>query len=409
MKILLINHYAGSPEMGMEFRPYYMAQEWIKQGHKVYILAATHSHIRANNPKTSLDFEEQDLKGVKYLWIKTPSYEGNGLRRVKNIIHFLRKVNKFKSRIQSVIKPDLVIASSTYPADNYVARRIAKKSNALHFYEVHDLWPLSPIELGGMSKLHPFIIWMQMAENYAYRSADAVISMLPNTIEHMMSHGLEKEKWNYVPNGFVRKDWDNPIALNEQTLSQISEIRKKHKNIIGYTGTLGLANALDTYIDAAKLSKEDIAFVMVGTGPEKDRLQARITKEELHHVFILDSVSKTEVPSLLNEFDILFIGLQSQKLFRFGISPNKLIDYMMAEKPIIKAIDSGNDPVSDSKCGISIPPEQPSAIQNAIVSLLALSESERIEMGKRGRVYAEQNHNYENLTKKFTAIAENLR
>ena len=136
MNILLINHYAGSPELGMEFRPFYLAKEWIKQGHQVYILASTHSHIRAKNPDFNQRFTLQELEGINYIWLKTPKYDGNGISRVKNIASFLFYANQYASKISEMSKPDLVIASSTYPADNYLAHRMAKKNKAKHIYEV---------------------------------------------------------------------------------------------------------------------------------------------------------------------------------------------------------------------------------------------------------------------------------
>ena len=50
MNILLLNHYAGTPALGMEFRPYYLAREWVRLGHRVQILAASYSHVRACRP-----------------------------------------------------------------------------------------------------------------------------------------------------------------------------------------------------------------------------------------------------------------------------------------------------------------------------------------------------------------------
>ena len=71
MNIVLINHYAGSPEMGMEFRPYYFAREWVKMGHKVDIIAADFSHLRRKNPNVSEDFQTDVIDGINYHWIKT--------------------------------------------------------------------------------------------------------------------------------------------------------------------------------------------------------------------------------------------------------------------------------------------------------------------------------------------------
>jgi len=405
MNIFLINHYAGSPEMGMEYRPYYLAKEWINLGHNVTILVANNSHIRQYNPELNSDIIEEDIDGIKYIWVNTPKYEGNGIGRIKNMFAFIKKTMYKASYFANKYKPDVVIASSTYPSDNYVAKKISKLSGAKFIYEVHDLWPLSPMELGGMSKLHPFIVAMQHAESFAYRKADAVISMLPKTQEHMKSHGLDLKKWHYIPNGVILDEWNNKAKLNDKTLQQISEIKSRFDKIVAYTGTLGLANALDSLILSAEIVK-DVAIIIVGKGPEKENLQKLIADKNLQNVFILESINKQEIPSLLQIFDILYIGLQYQSLFRFGISPNKLIDYMMAAKPIIQAIDAGNNVVKEVGCGIDIEPENPRAIANAITELINKPKEKLEKMGQNGHNFVLKNHDYSILAKKFVNIMQ---
>ncbi len=393
--------------MGMEYRPYYLAKEWINLGHNVTILLANNSHIRQYNPKLKSNFEEQIIDGIKYAWVKTPSYKGNGFGRIKNIFAFVYKSFRKAKYLSESIKPDVVIASSTYPSDNYVAQKIAKLSGAKYIYEVHDLWPLSPMELGGMSKYHPFIMLMQHGENFAYKNADAVISMLPKTKDHMQKHGLDLKKWYYIPNGIILDEWANKKELNSKTKNEILKIKSKFNKIIAYTGTLGLANSLDTLILSAEIVK-NIAFVIVGKGPEKENLENLIQEKQINNVFILESIHKQEIPSLLNMFDFLHIGLQHQPLFRFGISPNKLIDYMMAGKPIIQAIDAGNNVVKEVACGIDIEPENPKAIADAINKLISLPQTELEKMGQNGKEFVIRNHDYKILAKKFITIVQNI-
>lgn len=407
MNILLINHYAGSPEMGMEYRPYYMAQQWTKRGHDVTIIASTESHIRKKNPNIQYDFEEALIDDIRYVWVKTPKYDGNGKMRAWNMIRFTMKLWFNALRISQTYKPEVVIASSTYTTDNYAAMKIAKISNAQYFYEVHDLWPLSPIELGGMSASHPFIKIMQAGENYAYKYCDKLISMLPHTQEHMKAHGLDLAKWRYIPNGICLQEWNSADAIPEELLKQIQMLREKGKRFIAYAGTLGLANALENLVNAAKLVKnKDAYFMIFGMGPEEAALKNLIEKEGLSNVALMGSVPKTVIPTLLSEMDILYIGLQGQSLFRFGISPNKLIDYMMSSKPIIQAIDAGNDMVSEAQCGISIEPENAKSLANAVDNLLQKSEAELQELGNNGREYAMRNHTYEKLAEQFLAIMQ---
>ena len=197
MNILLINHYAGSPKHGMEFRPYYLAQEWVKAGHHVRIVASDFSHVRSHQPRRKSDGSttwHESIDGVDYQWIATPEYKGNGVSRGRNIAAFLARIFFSSRQIAEDFRPDAVIASSTYPMDIWVARRIATLANAKLVFEVHDLWPLSPIEIGGMLPSHPFIRLCQIAENSAYRDAELVVSMLPNVAMHALQKGLPLDR-----------------------------------------------------------------------------------------------------------------------------------------------------------------------------------------------------------------------
>ena len=128
MNILIINHYAGSPEMGMEFRPYYFAREWVAMGHRVDIIAADFSHLRRVNPTVAKDFQEELIDGIHYHWIKTRRYDGNGGQRAITMAQFIGKLWLHVDRVIKEMDPDVVIDSSTYPLDTYVGQRIRKKS-----------------------------------------------------------------------------------------------------------------------------------------------------------------------------------------------------------------------------------------------------------------------------------------
>lgn len=406
MNILLINHYAGSPKHGMEFRPFFLAKEWQKQGHKVLIVAASFSHLRTQNKKLSVNFLEETIDGVNYLWIKTPEYASNGVGRMMNIAVFLYRLKSMLSTLINRFKPDAVIASSTYPSDNYIARAIAKKAKAQHIYEVHDLWPLSPMEIGGMSKHHPFVVLMQHAENYAYKHADKVVSILPNTKQHMISHGLAEQKWHYIPNGIVPDDWDNAENLSPDIALQLNSYKQQGKTILGYAGGHALSNSLHTIIEAAEIliDQTQLVFVLVGKGQEKSNLQQKAA--HLPNVRFFDAIPKKQVPKLLQLFDITLITWNKSPLYRFGISPNKVFDYMMAARPIIHAVDAPNKFVDEARCGLAISPESPQELAKAIVKLAALSATEKMELGHNGKRYVLQNHSYSLLARNFIQFLE---
>ncbi len=408
MNVLLINHYAGSPDLGMEFRPYYLAREWVLRGHEVTIAAASFSHVRTRNPEVPSAWKETWVDGIRYLWLSTPRYGGNDIRRVRNMATFVSRLFFHHGKILTLVRPDAVIASSTYPLDIFPARLMARRAGARLVFEVHDLWPLSPVELGGMSPRHPFILVMQGAEDFAYRAADRVVSMLPEARVHMESHGMARDKFVYIPNGVDLEEWRNhSVKIPETHETVFSELRRQKGLIVGYAGAHGLANNLNTLLQAAEiLRKEPFRFVLAGQGPEKEALRERARSAGLDRVVFLPPVPRKAVPDLLSRMDLLYIGLRPEPLFRFGISPNKLMDYMMAGKPVLSAIEAGNDPVGESGCGLTVPPGDAPALAGALKALGAMSPGAREKMGGKGRRYVTARHDYGVLAERFLRVLQ---
>jgi glycosyltransferase involved in cell wall biosynthesis len=411
MNILYLNHYAGAPALGMEYRPYYLAREWTRLGHRVQMVACATSHVRATAP-VHRDHPihaptHQDIDGIDYLWFPGPAYQGNGLGRVKNIWAFLRQVWRASRRIATQFRPDVVIASSTYPMDIWVARRLARMARAKLVFEVHDLWPLSPIELSGMSPRHPFIVLCQKAEDDAYRDADVVVSMLPKVHAHMASRGLDLKKLHIVPNGITLDEWTGELpALRPDVAAAVEQARARGATIVGYAGSMGLPNALDTLLDAMRQLQTQgapIALVMVGGGHERDRLAARVQAEGLANVQMLPPIPKAQIPSFLAEIDIAYIGWQRVPIYRFGIAPNKLMDYMMAGCAVLHSVEAGNDPVAEAGCGLTVAPESPDAVAEGLRRMAALTPTERHAMGERGQAFVQAHHTYPVLARRFLA------
>lgn len=398
MHILIFNHYAGSPFYGMEYRPYYLAQELKKLGHSVTIVAANNSHIRRLNPKPQGKIWEEVVDGICYIWIKTRPYNGNGVARMLNMLDYIRGLYHNMKRFIA-LKPDVVIASSTYPLDNYPAYKIAKKTGAQFVYEVHDLWPLSPQKLGGYSRWHPFIVVMQVAENFAYRHVDKVVSILPCAESHMREHGLAEGKFFHIPNGIYLPEVECVEPLNEEFLSMLP----KDKKIIGYCGTLGKANALHNLVEVARMvqdSHPELFFAIVGKGPEKQNLLSMIEKYQLKNIRIYNAIPKAQVQSFLVLSIIIIIIWNDSDIYKYGISPNKIFDYMYSGKPVIQAVRAGNDIPRDSGCGITCDTD-PADICNALEQMLNMSQAELDAMGKNGNEYVLAHHTYQVLAQQF--------
>ncbi len=407
MNILYLNHYAGSPAHGMEYRSYFLSREWVRAGHSVRIIAGAFSHVRSMQPtaggKPITRRTAESIDGIEFVWYPTPRYRGNGMKRARNIWSFLRRVWADSARLAREFDPDAVIASSTYPMDIWVAKRLARLAKAKLVFEVHDLWPLTLIELNGMSSRHPFAVLCRLAEGRAYRDADVVVSMLPNVGEHMSSRGLDLRKLHIIPNGVSPNDWKGAAEpLGDEMSLFLKERKARGHLLVGYAGSHGVANALDNLLAAAKsLKEEPISFMLVGDGHEKTRLQKRVEDEKMTNVRMFEPMPRAKVPALLNEIDLAYLGAPKSPIYRFGISPNKLMDYMMAGAPVLYAIEAGNNLVAEAGCGISVPADDPAALALGILEFMKIEKEERVRMGARGKEYVTTHLTYQELSRQF--------
>ena len=398
--IWIINQYASTPETGMGGRHYYLAKELARQGHKVYLIAAGFTHLLREPPKLEQDFTVQPVaENFDFVWVKMPEYsDAHDKKRVLNWFQFAWKLLKLPKVIAD--KPDAIVVSSPAPFMFLGAQRLAKKFNAKLAFEVRDIWPLTLVELGGYSPKHPFIRLMQWVEDKAYRQSDVVLSNLPNSVEHMVERGMNSEKFTWIPNGFDIEELENAQPLNESAKRALP----KDKFIIGYTGTLGVANALDTLLEAAELLKEqdDIAFVLLGGGKEKPGLVEKA--KGLNNVTFIDPIPKQQIQSMLARFDVCFIGCQDVSLYRFGTAPNKIPEYMYSAKPILQSCNDGYDYIKHAMCGMSVKSQNPHAIAEAVLQLKSMSPDDRQKMGENGRAYAIQHHDYAKLAEKLAKV-----
>lgn len=404
MNILLINHYAGSPEMGMEFRPYYFAREWVKAGNNVTIIAGDYSHLRMTNPGVDSDFQEEDIDGIRYVWVKTGYYEGNGSARAFSMFRFVSKLRSHAKDIVRKFSPDAVIASSTYPLDTYAAQKIAKLAGAKLVHEVHDMWPSTLIDLYGMSESHPFIVLMQAGEDSFCKNSDLVVSMLPSAHLRLVEHGMDIEKFAYIPNGISESDWQpGAPAIPDQHRETLTSLREDGKFVVGFFGGHSVADALDILLDAAIRLKDqsNIAFAIVGDGPEKENLIAKAKSAGLENVCFLPPVKKLCIPDLLSYLDCSYIGGSNSPLYRFGVSQNKVFDSMMGRLPLIVVMQSGNSFAKEYRCGIVADSDAPDDVARAIQAMYETAEEERLAMGERGRAAVLENYTHDKLSKRF--------
>jgi len=417
--VWIINEYAGAPKYGMEFRHYYIGRELVRRGYNVWIISASHSHLFYSSPKVEESFQIEQIDGINYLWVKVPYYSNSiDKRRGLKWLIFTLKVYQFLP-YPVLDKPDTIIVSpmATFPI--IAAYKWAKRFNAQLIYEIRDIWPLTLIELGGYSPNHPIIKLMDWCERFGYKKADRVVSLLPLAYFHMEKKGLELEKFIYIPNGTCMDEYSQLEKNFNSVQSNLLEEAKKFKiqldSILSkiedkftiiYGGSFGTSNGLEYLILAMELLKKysQIHLLLVGKGAMEDKLKRMVSQKGLTNITFIPSVPKRILLPLLRKADVCYIGLKRKNLFRFGISPNKLFDYLYVEKPVIWAIDAGFNPVESANCGISVEPDNPEAIANGILNIYNLPSKERYQMGVNGKKYLLQYHTYKKIVDLFESI-----
>ena len=395
----IINQYASTPQTSMGGRHYYIAQELIKKGYKVYIIAGSYSHLLQNPKDFDTDILIENIEpNFDFVWIKLPKYShAHSKKRIINEFIFAKKIATLgKPELKN---PDVILYSS--PAlIGYLGTKLLKlKYKVPLIFEIRDPWPLTLIEMGGYSKNHPFIKFLQWIEDNAYQEANFAFSNFFNAIEHMQSRGLNPKKFAWIPNGIFLPELQNPELLPDEVLNQFP----KGKFVIGYTGTLGLANAMCYLIEAAKILAEypDIHFVIIGSGREKLNLinQAK----DLTNVTFIDPILKAQVQSALEEFNVCYIGWQKNKMYRLGVAANKLPEYLYSGKPILHSYSGAGDFVRQANAGLTVEAEDPQAIADAILKLYHLGPETLIQYGENGRKFVLDNLTYYQIADKLIA------
>jgi glycosyltransferase involved in cell wall biosynthesis len=395
--IWIVNQYAGSPRHGMEYRHYHLARALVARGHRVVVITGTRSHLYTRPPEVSRPFTLETIDGITYCWVDGPGYErAISLGRIINMAAFALRLLRLP--VAGLPRPDAILVSSPSLFPLPVAARWARRFGARFAFEVRDIWPLTLRELGGLSTRHPLVLLMQWLEDFGYRSADVVVSVLPAAADHMRSRGMDPAKFHYLPNG-IELDGRREGATPEVVRAAI----KPGAFTVGFVGTLGRANVLETLIDAAKLVEPDgVQVVVVGHGPERDQLMARGAGAS--NLVFVGPIPKDDVAPALALFDACYVGYRRSSLYRFGVSPNKLYDYMAAGRPVLFAADAANQPVREADCGRTVPPEDPHALAGAIRSLAAAPSDERARLGANARTYVAEHHDYARLAERLAEV-----
>lgn len=408
MKIWILTHYAVPPSMGMGgvIRHYYFTKYLAEKGHELKLFTASKIHNSTINMIKGKElYSEQVVEGVPYTFVKSSDYHGNGLSRIWNMLEFpfrlWKSCNKFSL-------PDVIYTSSPDIFTAFTALLYARKKGIPCVVEVRDLWPESIVEYKGMSRKNPIILALYWLEKWIYQHADRLIFTMEGGPDYIRERGWEGKvdlsKIYHINNGVDLDEFDwnrKQYQLKDADLENTDTFK------MAYTGVIRLVNNLGLLVDTAKLLQEQghekIKFLIWGQGDELEALRKRVKQENITNICFKGFVDKKYIPFILSKVELNLMHSNAADIMRFGSSPNKLFDYLAAEKPILLDRPCNYDLISRYNCGISISNQSAQQIANAVLEFVHMPLEKRAEMGKRARK-AVEDYDYRRLAEKLETV-----
>ncbi len=400
MKIWIVHQHAGVPEHYGYSRHYYFAKELLAQGHDVTVVASQFNH-KAKKP-VPLDQEGTIIDtrhdGVRFIWIKGPTYNESFVKRLFNLAHFYQGVlGSWQWRKEE--KPDVIVGSSPSPIAALGAARIAKKLKVPFVLEVRDFYPLTLTKIGKLPGFHPIVLFSALLQQILYRSAKHFITVVPSGGAQLAEVVKNPPPVTFIPHSIPR--------INAPSAKKPWQERGDFRVL--YTGSHGLADDLENIIDAFndldKMGADPrIKLELIGDGALKEDLIAYTKGLGLldRRVFFKDPIPQQEVLPLLRGADCLILSRHDSKILDYGISLNKIPEYMASGAPTIMGVTTKDDPVTKSNCGIVVPRGENSlGLAKAILKISEFPQEERDAMGQRGWAYCDEYLSHETLAQKF--------
>lgn len=387
--IWYISKYAVTPKYGFTTRQFIYSKYFAKQGYNVSLVSSRSSSLK-NVPDIKGLYKLDIIEDVNcYMLNGIPIKLGFNIKRIFSWIEFEINLKRWNNKM--IEKPDVIIVSSLSLLTILNGINFKNKYKAKLVFEVRDIWPLTLLDVGHFSKKNPFYWFLSKIEKLGYKKADLIVGTMPNLNEHVQQTIKSPFKFAYLPMGFdtenlniAHRDWDIP----------------KNKFIVGYAGTIGNANQLDDMLKAAEILKDsNIVFAILGDGPLKETLRKKYG--HLDNIIWYPAVEKKEVFSFLDKCDVLVNTWKNVPIYKYGVSPNKWIDYMYAAKPIIVAYSGYPCIINEAECGEFVEAENPKALAYAIEKYSKKDKNELNSIGQKGREYLINNLNYDRLAKKY--------
>jgi glycosyltransferase involved in cell wall biosynthesis len=406
VRIWILNHYASPPDHPTGTRHYDFGRVLAGQGHDVTIFASSFSHVTLQEQRLQRNerVRIECFDGVRFAWIRTTPYSANDRRRALNMLSYAVGAIRAQRRMP---RPDVVVGSSVHPAAVAAACLIGGVRRVPFVFEVRDLWPQALVDMGALKENSAATRALRGVERFLYRRARVIISLPPRAADYIIPLGIPKEKVVYIPNGIADYD-EHVLEMNDsakELVAKIEELRRDGYLVAGYAGSHVRANGVDTLVEAARTLRDrgvmDIAFVFVGDGLQKESSRQFADHHDLRNVLFWQSLPKRSIPAVLDSLDVTLFSLHDISVYKYGLSCNKLFDYLASGRPVVSACAIEDTPVSASGGGICVPSESPEEIADALVELAAMGQAGRQAMGERGRHWVYQHHGATALAGRF--------
>jgi glycosyltransferase involved in cell wall biosynthesis len=397
-KLLWVNHFAVLPRQGGGTRHFELGRELARRGWEVTVAA---SDFNLHTRRYAARAGERDRRavdevagGVRFRWLWAPPYVRNDWRRARNWLAFSARV----WRMGADARPDVVIGSSPHLFAALAAERLARRWRVPFVLEVRDLWPESLLAVGA--RRGPFYRALDRIARRLYRRAARIVVLARGSADYLAAErGVPRERLVLVPNGVDLSAFAPAERPARDTLTLV------------YTGAHGPANGLDAVLDAAERLGGDgrVCFLLVGDGPSRPGLVAEARRRGLANVEFRDPVPKAEMPALLAEADAGLMVLREAPLFSFGVSPNKLFDYMGAALPVVCNVPGEVAAmVAAAGAGEQAADASGAALAEAVLRLAARPPAERAALGRAGRAWVAREHDRARLADRLDAALRPL-
>lgn len=397
MNIWFISKYASPPLYAKApSRLFYLARETKKLGNQVLLITSDSNHF-TSIPETGKVYNNECQDSVDIVWIKTKKYTTTAsISRVLSWFDFEWKL--FRMSIANLTKPDVVIVSSLSIFTIFYGYYLKKKYKTFLVFEIRDIWPLTLIEEGGFSKWNPLSLFIGFVEKFGYRNSDLIVGTMPNLQEHVNNIGFSNKPVFCSPLGFDPENYsERDLSINNPFIN----INTGDKILIGYAGSMGLTNGLDIFIETIKSmnSCSNIHFLIVGSGDLKEKYQAELAHYE--NVTFLPRIEQKQVKYFLDSCDILYLSTQNSKVWKYGQSMNKIVEYMLAAKPIIATYNGYPSMINEADCGIFVNSSNSLELRTVFLKYASFSKVELKKIGEKGRKWICENRTYSKLAKEY--------